>query len=276
MKRLILIILLLSQSCFGAAIAQWKMNDNAETADIVDSVGSHTGTFIDENGEAAVTSDHATTGKISGGLEFDGTNDYATFLDHADFSPTLKPFSITAWISLVGQGAAAEFEILNKMENNNFEWDFRISGNNLMFVLLDQLGSQQIGRKDTDDYSNWEDSGFIFVAATYNGGTESGDVKLYLNGEKCDDENEENDAENFVTVTDTDTILRMGYYTGSPNKASGVIDNVIIFNTELSQSEISSLYNNGSGTENASLAKSNPRLRYSNGYRYKYRGRYNF
>lgn len=274
MKRILFLVLLLSGNCFGAAIAQWKMNDDTDSNSVVDSVGSHTGVFYDENDPATVTSDHATTGQINGGLDFDGTNDYITVADHDDFSPVGTPFSIAAWISLDADEGAAGFYILNKMNVNKYEWDFKVSGDALIFILLDwRNNSSQIGRKDTADYSLWEGSGFIFVVATYDGGIACSGIKLYLNGEQCDDSDESNNPNDFVEIYNEDEILRIGV-DFEDTVSKGVIDNVVVYNTVLTQTQITALYNGGAGTEGTGLI-SNRRVRYSDGYRYTYRSRYN-
>lgn len=274
--RYLLIVLILAQSCFGGTIAHWKMNDNTSSAVIKDSIDGHDGTFYDENTPKTVTSDHATTGQVNGGLDFDGTNDYATFSDHADFSPVGSPFSIAAWIS-IGHEGATEFLILDKWETNKYEWQFIISGDALYFHLYDVSASAQIGRVDTADYSAWESAGFIFVVATYDGGASNSSVKLYLNGEQSDDSDSENNPESFVAVENNDAVLRMALASGSPNKAIGVIDNVAVFDTELTQSQITTLYNDSNGTEDLTLgSRANLRARYSDGYRSIYRSRYNY
>jgi hypothetical protein len=274
MKRLIL-ILLLSSNCFASAIAQWKMNDNSASSNVADSVSSYTGTFHGTGGTDDYTSAHTTTGQINAGLELDGTNDYIQISDADSFSPVGSAFSIAAWVSLVGAESAVEFEILNKYETGHCEWSFKISGDVLYFNLWDNTNGGNIGRKDTADYSAWEDAGFIFVVATYDGSNTSAGVKLYLNGTQADDADEENGS--YTALENTDSDLRIGYLDDSPNKASGVIDNVIIFNTELTQSQIDILYNGGEGTEDISLGiNANMRSRYSDGYRKAYRDRYNF
>lgn len=238
-----------------SVIAHWKMNDDADDAIVVDSSGSHTGTFYDTNTPATKTSDHSTTGQVNEGLDFDssGSDEYITVADHADFSPTLTPFSVTSWVSLGNEGAAT-FYILNKLDTNKLEWDFKIHGDTLMFLIHDITENSRLGRKDADPadaYTAYEGSGiFIFVVGTYDGGTTSASIKLYLNGVQCDDANEESSPGDFVTLRNNDATLYMGKDYGGVDFANGVIDNVVVYNTELTESEILDLYNNGDGTEN--------------------------
>lgn len=250
--RKILIWLMLFSLCAqsqAACVAQWKMNDDATDADVADSVGSHTGTYIDENTPVTITSDHSTTGQINEGLDFDGTNDYITAVDSADFTFVGTPFSVAAWVSL-GANAAVEFDICSKFETGQTEWSLYISGDALYFTLWDNSLGGNRGRKDTADYSLYEEAGFIFIVGTYSGTGDVTNIKLYLDGTQVDDANESNGS--YTAMADTSSKLHMGFRHGSPNKATGVIDNVMVFNTELTQAQITRLYNNGNGTESIS------------------------
>lgn len=258
MKQMLLVLLFLAGECFGGAIAQWKMNDDAADAVVADSVGSYTGTFVDENGAAAVTSDHNTVGQINGAFDLDGTNDYITVGDAAAFSPVGTPLSITAWISLGAVDGALDFMIINK-KSTALEWSFNVSGDNLYFTLYDESANQaKIGRVDSStDYALYEGAGFIFVAGTYDGGSLSSGVKLYLDGSNVDDSNDINGT--FVSVDDSNEDLAMGI--DGASVAKGVIDNVVIYDTELTQAQITSLYNNGTGTESVGVSVNTLRQR---------------
>lgn len=272
MKK-VLLILFISSLCLGSPVSQWKMNDNADTSTVEDSIADYTGTFHGEGDADDYTSAHTTTGQINEGLELDGSNDYIQISDDDNFSPVGTAFSIAAWISLVGENSAVEFEILNKYETSHLEWSFYVSSDALYFNLWDNTNGGNIGRKDTDDYSAWEDSGFIFVVATYDGSNTSAGVNLYLNGDDADDEDEENGS--YTALENTDSDLRIGYRDDSPNKASGIVDNIIVFDTELTSSEVEAFYNDGNGTEDISSATGSAlRNRYTNSYRESYRGRY--
>jgi len=268
---LILILILLSGNCFAAAIAQWKMNDDADNAVVADSVDSYTGTFHGTGGVDDYTSAKTTTGKINTAFVLDGTNDYISVSDAAAFTPNGTPLSITAWVSLSADEGALDFMILNK-KGTALEWSFNVSGDNLYFTLYDESAAQaKIGRYDsTTDYSLYEGAGFIFVVGTYDGGSLSSGVKLYLDGQNVDDSDDINGT--FVSVDDSDEDLAMGI--DSANVAKGVIDNVVMYDTVLTQTQITALYNAGTGTEDVRLI-SNRRVRYSDGYRTKYRNRYN-
>ena len=232
-------------------IAHWKMNDDAADAIVADATGNgHTGTFYDENTPATITSDHSVTGKVNDALDFDGTNDYITAADSDDFTYIGAPFSVAAWIN-IGVGGAAEFEIISKYQTGQAEWALYLSGDALYFVFWDNTNGGNSGRIDTADYSLYEDSGiWLFVVATYDGTGSGTGIKLYLDGVQCDDSAESNGS--YTAMENTTSSLYMGMRHDSPNKVTGQIDNVMLFDTELTQAQINTLYNSGDGTESIS------------------------
>lgn len=273
---ILFLILFLSGNCFATAIAQWKMNDSASNATVADSVGSYNGTFHGTGGADDYTSAHTATGQINAAFDLDGTNDYISVSDNDVFTPDGTPFSITAWVSLSADEGALDFIIANKM-GTALEWSFAVSGDQLNFTLYDESASQgSMGRLDTTtNYALYEGSGFIFVAGTYDGGASSSGVKLYLNDQQVDDSDNNNGT--FANVDNSNESILLGKY--SISMAKGVIDNVVIYDTVLTPTQIVGLYNNGVGTEDVGLssyAASNPRIRYTSGYRYTYRSRYEF
>lgn len=276
MKQAILILSVLSlcSNCFGAAIAQWKMNDDAATTTVVESIGSATGTFTHAAGDPDPndnTEAHAATGQINGGLELE-IYDYITVSDAAIFTPDGTAFSITAWVSLSANEGAADFMIINKM-GTYVEWHFHISNDQLGFSMYDEsAGQTTIGRLDTADYALYQGSGFIFVAGTYDGGSDSSGIKLYLADAQVDDSN--NNSGTFNNVDNSNEDVWIGKYLEST--AEGIIDNIVIYDEELTLTQIQALYNNGVGTEDVGLSLGKTRRsRLEDGYRSKYRSRYN-
>lgn len=260
MKRVFLIVFLLCAQSQAACVAHWKMNDNTDSLDVVDSQRTHTGVFMDENGIFGMTADHNVPGHINNALEFDGTNDYIIVPDHNDFSPILTPFSIAVWIDL-DTDAAGEFTIADKRATNNLEWEYIISSDVMYFHLFDSGESSQIGRKDPNsDYGAMESLDFQFFVATYDGGTTNDGINLYWNGDDVDCADDDNDPGNFVSPPNGTANVRIGYdgLGLSPNKADGKIDNMMIFDTELTPAQVTLLWNDGVGTENPRVITSAP------------------
>ncbi|MCB9816610.1 LamG domain-containing protein [Candidatus Nomurabacteria bacterium] len=173
-------------------------------------------------------------------LTFDGAYDYIEFADDDIFSftdgaGTDKPFSISAWIKPDG---GANQSIITKFSPSS-EWAFAISSSRLsMFLCHAPSCLTRIGRQDFSGMSPYTGE-WTHVMATYSGSETSAGVKLYINGQRVDD-----------------TDLTSGSYTGMSNTASvvtlagppsaglfsGEIDDVRVYDRELSATEVGMLY----------------------------------
>jgi len=267
MKR-ILLVLFLCSNCWPGVIAQWKMNDNALSTTVVDSIGPHNGTFKDATGDPNTSAQNA-SGRINGALDFDGTDDYVEIADHAAFSPVLKPFSISAWVYMHD---ATSFVIASKgVYNTDAEWEFLIDFNDkLGLVIFDEsVDNCYISRTYNTTLTSYQNS-WINVVGTYGGGTTYTSSNLYLNGVSVADAGA--DAGVFVAVENLNHAVWVGRY--DPDYADGLIDNVVIFDKELTALEVRRLYNGGAGTEY--VGRTNLRTRYTSGYGFNYRNRYKF
>lgn len=232
-------------------VAHWKLNDSADTSAVDDATGSHDGTMDDEGSN--YTSTHSVAGKIDNAIEFDGTNDRIAVADHDDFSfgdaVDDSAFSISAWINM---DDATDFPILSKYPPNlKEEWRFFVDGNDkLTCELYDDRWDIYIGRK-YDTAITAQEGSWIHVVMTYDATEASSGINLYLNGSDVDSADSEAGA---YTAMHNDTgVVYIGYSESDadgPHFSEGKIDNVIIFNKELSADDVTNLYNAGSGLEN--------------------------
>lgn len=168
------------------------------------------------------------------GVDLDGDSDYVEIADSADFTPALTTFSISAWIYM---DEATEFQIACKdNESTAREWGFATgSSDYLIFFVFDQSAIAWIGR----EYQSAMSAGaWTYVAGTYDGGTSNSGIKLYINGSQVDDANATNGT--FVSVEDTAQAVHIGLR--NDMYSDGKIDDVMIFNTELSAAQIKSIY----------------------------------
>lgn len=244
----------------SAVISQWKLNDNATNTTVVDSVGSNTGT-CDVN-----TDTIDATGKINGGLTFNGTTTIvncgtATSLDN------LSPFSVAAWIypNSVGENN------LGYIAGKPGGWSLNLATAATPRVSFTRTAATSLVRgsaNGTITLSAWN-----FVVMTWDGDITNpvGSCKLYINGSETTylvrtagvAPNGDDSAGNFcIGNRDTDTARTF----------NGIIDNVIVCNRVLTSTEILGMWNSGSGTENlnddinitvfepAKVASSNPSL----------------
>lgn len=254
----LLIVLLFDTLCNGVnlepnCIAHWKMNDNAATATVVDSMGNHNGTYKDGDGDIN-TDTGAVTGKINGALDFDG-DEYIEIADHNDFTfgdgTNDSPFSISAWIY---RDTSGTFYVITKSYGGQKEWIYYV-GYFEILKLTSPVVCQGRGHSTTISTGQW-----YHIALTYNGvgGADAGaGMKIYIDGERKDDFDE--DAGDYTAMDNGTQPVWIGK--GDGFCIDGKIDNVAIFNKELTQEEINFLYNNGNGREALGQIHTSPIIR---------------
>jgi hypothetical protein len=174
-------------------------------------------------------------------MEFDGANDYIDLGDSDDFSfgngATDSPFSISAWINM---DDATRFRIANKFNSSsNNEYIFTTSASDeLGLNLYDESSGGRIGKKYNTALTSYQGQ-WIHVACTYDGTSSSSGIKLYLNGSKVDNIN--SNSGSYTAMENTIQPLFIGQQAGT--YANGKIDEVGIFNVELTAQEVQDIYN---------------------------------
>ena len=193
------------------------------------------------------TADAHVAGKINGAFDFDGSSDYIEIVDHDDFSfgdgTNDSPFSVSAWIYM----DADTPYILTKSATGQSEYRFYLQFGGKFALTLHSLD-------DTKRLGRYYDTALVigqwyYLIATYDGGggadAEDG-IKLYVDGARKDDTDYPKTG-TYVAMDNGTAPVYIGRLATS--YANGQIDNVTIFDKELSQDEVSFLYNNGSGRE---------------------------
>lgn len=250
MKKLILLLILILlftvQAQASDIVAHYKLNDDANTAVVLDDKGLYNGTYKSAGGDAN-TADHNEVGKTEGALDFVGDDDYIEVADAAAFSPVLTPFSISAWVYMHD---ATNFVIASKgVLNTDGEWQVFTSGADKLYASFydESVATCYIGRLYNTALTTTYEDVWVHIVATYDGGISSSGIKLYLNGTRVDDANYEASASSFEGVENLTHAVWVGRY--NTGYANGVIDNVMLFAKELTIDEIQILYNDGDGTE---------------------------
>ena len=178
-------------------------------------------------------------------FNFDGTDDYIEIPDADNLSfgdsVTDSPFSISAWINMTD---ATQFRILSKLDGTNFEYAlFTTSTDLLYFYIYDANSLNRRGRYSTNPVTSYEGQ-WIHICATYDGQGGNGafnGMKVYLNGNRYDNTNLS--VNSYTAMHNTNAPLEIGKYIST--NADGLIDEVAVFNSELSQTEVTSIYNGG-------------------------------
>ena len=247
MKRTSIIVLCLTGLVFGinktyrrpqantvGLIAHYKLWDGLmTTCKVFDySLNGHGGTLNDTDSPITLVPTYP-------GFDFDGGNDYIEIADHADFSPILTPFSISGWCNMTD---ATNFIIVSKYNVGATlrEWLFYSDvSDKLFFHIYDETNDTHITRYYNTTIASYQGT-WIHVVGTYDGTTSKTGINIYLNGVKIDD-TDGSSVGALVSCRDTNTVVSIA--TANSTYAVGLIDNVMLFSTELSAIEVKNLYN---------------------------------
>ena len=175
-------------------------------------------------------------------VDLDGTNDYIDLGTSSSLNPS-SALTISAWIYINGAGTGSLPTIYSSSKNSA-----GISGgiaiaytSNKIRFYFDTTGSS--GWVFAESNSTVSTSQWYHLAGTWNGST----VTLYVNG---------------TAQTTTASATTIGYNTDFPatigryssNYFNGLIDEVALFDSALSASDITSIYNSGVPADISSLS----------------------
>ena len=169
-------------------------------------------------------------------FDFDGSNDFI------DLGTTLNSmlqlgdsFSVSAWINF--GNTATERTIVSNMTTSVKGFQFRVLSNEGIRIILAENSSTFLFLDSSSLAINtWHHAVF-----TYDGSNTIGGLNLYINSSL--DNNTTGTSGTLTTITSTDS-LKIGAYT-SAHFFEGNISNAQIWNTSLSASEVTTLYNSG-------------------------------
>ena len=175
-------------------------------------------------------------------FSFDGVDDYFLVPDTSGLSfgnsTSDSPFSISTWVKMTD---ATRFRVVGKLNGSNAEYAFFTSASDQLYIVLyDNNTSNRISRYTSSTLTSYEGT-WIHLAATYNGSGNSSGLKIYLNNTRID--NTTSNVGAYTAMHNTSAPFEIGKYLTS--SAYGLIDEMAIFTTELSSSDVSAIYNNG-------------------------------
>ena len=184
-----------------------------------------------------------------------GIDDYIDCGDSNDFSfgngTTDSSFSISAWVKMDVTGT---FGILNKYggTSTTSEYLFGFTASNKLQLVLTKSNTLFVyrGRRQNVTLNTGE---WYHVLGTYDGrggNLAQEGIRLYVNGVRVDD-TDENYGGGYTAMSNTSTPVLIGKQT--LNYSDGNIDEVAVFNTELSASDVTSIYNSGIPNDISSL-----------------------
>jgi hypothetical protein len=191
--------------------------------------------------------------KLNNGLRFDGSNEYVDCGGIAQFERT-DTFSFEGWIK-----TSTASKIVMASHNGTRGWMIYIAGSGKLFVALDNATS---GNRITRYSGAAVTSGaWVHFVATYDGSSTLAGLNIYINGSL--DNGTGTDALSATIVSGSSMTLGRradGLY------FNGDMDEVVIYNKELTSAEVTARYNSGSGTEKEGVDQNNPTIYPTSGF----------
>lgn len=171
-------------------------------------------------------------------MNFDGSSDYIDLGDSDDLSfgnsSTDSPFSISMWGNITN---GINFRGVQKISGSTYEYRFNTLTNGVVRLnLYDSNASNFIG-VDGGSLTSYTGQ-WIHLVATYDGSSSSAGCKIYLNGSPLSTTTSE--AGNYTAMHNTIAPVEIGRLIST--YTDGKIDEVSIFNVELTAQEVQSIY----------------------------------
>ncbi|HMN42865.1 MAG TPA: LamG domain-containing protein [Phycisphaerales bacterium] len=203
----------------------WYKLDDAAGSTAADSAGGYHGT---RSGGAW------TTGKLAGGLSFNGSNDYVSINDATAFQVT-DALTIAGWVKTTAawNTGTTVATVLRKGDSNPNNWQLDVASGRVE-LLLDASDGGGFTGNTTLAVNTW-----YHVAATWDGAS----VRIYVNGVA------DNTPAARAAPIGTDTRdVYLGGRIGSTDVIQGVEDDVRFYNRCLTPAEIAALASSGKPT----------------------------
>jgi hypothetical protein len=186
-------------------------------------------------------------------VNLDGTNDYIDCGGASDFSFTDgagndDPFSISAWVKL---DSASIQRIVDKSGTTQASrsYLFGTDGDSKFSMFMGPgTGNYLYVRENTALSTGvWH-----HLVATYDGSNTGSGITLYKNGSASSTSNLSSGS--YAGMPSTSETLKIGRLNLNGSVMNGLVDEVAIFDYELTSSQVSSIYNSGSPADISSLS----------------------
>ena len=180
-------------------------------------------------------------------LDFDGIDDYVdlgtglnSYLELGD------SFSYSAWVKFSAD--TTHRTIISSLQASGPKGtQLRVLNTEAIRIIFIQSGAVY---KYVDSSVLAVDT-WHHVVATYDGSNTVGGINLYINGSL--DNSTTGTSGTLTSITSAES-LKIGKYASSSNMYEGNIDDVIVFNAELSASDVTDIYNSGKPKDESSTS----------------------
>lgn len=215
-------------------IAHWKLNDNLATAVVIDETGDNNGTLGDAGG-TATTAAHSVRGVVDRGLSFDGIDDViACGSDSSIDNIWDGGGTAVIWMKADSDGEGNLGQMLDKVN-----WLLRMNSTDTSALFECSWAG---------DNGQWSftvnGSVFEMIAITYDSDSAANDPIAYVNGESVT-VTEDATPTGAARTSDAAENLSIGNNAGTTATFDGKLDNIILFDSILSASQMRALYRDG-------------------------------
>jgi hypothetical protein len=185
-------------------------------------------------------------------IELDGVDDFVNVADNSNLSfgngTTDSPFSISCWVKL---GSTSAMGIVSKYgaSSSTREWLFYTNAGKPRILLFDKSNSTNAFAEGNTALST---NTFYHITCTYDGrggSTAYQGLNIYVDGVL---QSLTISGTSYTAMHNTSQPVEIGKYT--TNELLGYIDEVAVFNSELSATDVTTIYNSGTPNDISSIS----------------------
>ncbi len=238
-------------TCMNGAIANWKFDESSWSGvlgEVKDSKGN-------ENG-AAFNGANTIAGKLNRGGNFDGVNDYVGVNPSSSTLRVKGDLAISLWAKYDSLGNIAYDNVLvslggsgqDSIENENYLYYLSINPDKTLQSFWESgAGNDEVIKSNAAANINFGEWHYYTLVRD----SVNKKVRFFVDGEQLGTTVTYNKNPTTGGDSPISSVLYIGADVSEPTKYNfdGIIDDVSIFNRQLSVAEVAQLYNNGNGKE---------------------------
>ena len=175
------------------------------------------------------------TGKINNGFSLDGINDCVS-ISNIPYTSTSLPFSFSCWFNLTKNGT-----LYDNIDGALRGWNIWMSSSYMYVRLASGPYPTEIRTRTTNTLSF---NTMYHLTITYSGNTNASGINIYINGSLVSKTTQFNGC-TVAALSPNSNYIGTGYFGGT----GGLIDEVGIWDRELTATDVTQLYNGGTGKQ---------------------------
>ena len=184
------------------------------------------------------------TGIINQGFSFDGVDDYVDLGDVLDNDGT-QAQSVSFWVKLNTLSTFAFVSKFNHLIPYN-GWAVQLSGSKVNLIFSNSVTGASYAQ--TENTQVLTTNTWYHIVATYDGSKSASGIKIYIDG-SVGTQNILKDTLSTNSTSASGIKATISSRNAGSIWTNGIIDEVGIWNRELTASEVTDLYNSGAGLQ---------------------------